>query len=62
MRNPHFLNVFNIARALDLLERGADYAEIADDHYMIVAFDKTVWACKPNGVSLDDATMVQRIV
>lgn len=62
MRNPHFLNVFNIARALHLLENDMDYADIADDHVMIVAFDKTVWACKPNGVHLDDATLVQRIV
>lgn len=62
MRNPHFLNVFNIARALHLLETGKDCADIADDHVMIVAPDQTVWACKPNGVSLNDATMVQRIV
>lgn len=62
MRNPHFLNVFNIASALHLLETGKDYADIADDHVLIVAFDGTVWACKPNGISLNAATLVQRIV
>ena len=62
MRKSNFLNVFNIATALYLLETGADYAEINDDHVAIVAYDGTVWACMPNGVHLDDATMVQRLV
>lgn len=57
-----FLNVFNIAIAMHLLETGADYANINDDHVAIVAHDGTVWACMPNGVHLDDATMVQRLV
>lgn len=62
MKNPHFLNVFNIATALHLLETGMDYADIGDDHTLIVAFDNTVWACKLDGVELSKATMVQRIV
>lgn len=62
MKNPHFLNVFNIATALHLLETGKDYADICDDHTLIVAFDNTVWACKLDGVELSKATMVQRIV
>lgn len=62
MKNSNFLNVFNIATALHLLETGKDYADINDDHVLIVAYDKTVWACKANGVSLDKSTMVQRIV
>lgn len=62
MKNMNFLNVFNIATALHLLETGCDYADINDDHVLIVACDETVWACKPNGVSLNDATLVQRIV
>lgn len=62
MKSPHFLNVFNIATALHLLETGKDYADIGDDHTLIVAFDNTVWACKLDGVELSKATMVQRIV
>lgn len=62
MKNLNFLNVFNIATALHLLETGKDYADICDDHVLIVAADETVWACKPNGVELSKATLVQRIV
>lgn len=62
MRNKNFLNVFNIATALYLLETGKDYAEICDDHVLIVAADNTVWVCKPNGVNLNNATLVQRLV
>lgn len=62
MNRPLFLNVFNIATALHLLETGRDYADISDEHVMIVANDKTVWMCKSNGVSLDDATLIQRLV
>ena len=62
MKNPNFLNVFNISKALYLLENNMDYADINDEHTLIVAFDNTVWACKCNGHVLDDAIMVQRIV
>ena len=61
MKNK-FLNVFNISKALYLLENGMDYAEINDDHTLVVAWDNTVWACKVDGISLRDAVMVQRIV
>lgn len=62
MNTPNFLNVFNISKALYLLENCLDYADINDDHVMIVAYDSTVWACKCNGVELSKATLVQRIV
>lgn len=62
MKNPNFLNVFNIAKALYLLENGMDYADIGDDHVLVVAWDNTVWVCKVECVSLNDAVMVQRIV
>lgn len=62
MNRPLFLNVFNIATALHLLETGRDYADYGDEHVMIVAYDKTVWMCKSNGISLNDATFVQRLV
>lgn len=57
-----FLNVFNIATALYLLETGKDYADITNDHVAIVAYDGTVWACTLDGVELSKAKMVQRIV
>lgn len=62
MKNPNFLNVFNIAKALYLLENGMDYADIGDDHVLVVAWDNTVWACKADGISFRDMFMVQRIV
>lgn len=62
MQKPNFMNVFNISKALYLLENGMDYADINDDHTLVVAWDNTVWACKCDGVSLRDAIMVQRIV
>lgn len=58
----NFLNVFNIAKAQHLLENGLDYADMCDDLVMIVAHDQTVWVCTLNGVSLNDAKLVQRIV
>lgn len=62
MKKTSFLNVFNIATALHLLETGRDYADINEDHVLIVAYDNTVWACTMDGVELSKATMVQRIV
>lgn len=62
MKNHNFLNVFNIATALNLLETGKDYANMSDDNVMIVAHDQTVWVCTLEGVSLNDAKLVQRIV
>lgn len=62
MKKTSFLNVFNIATALHLLETGSDYADINEDHVLIVAYDNTVWACTMDGVELSKATMVQRIV
>lgn len=62
MKNTSFLNVFNIAIATSMLENSLDYHELDDDHLLIVAYDNTVWACKGNGVFLDDATLIQRIV
>lgn len=59
---PTFLNVFNIAVALHLLETGKDYADITNNHVAIVAYDGTVWACQCEGVELSKATMVQRLV
>lgn len=60
----NFLNVFNIAKATILLETGLDYAELDNDHVMVVAYDKTVWVCKDSGLScsLDELKMVQRIL
>lgn len=58
----NFLNVFNIAKAQYLLENSLDYAEMSDDMAMIVANDQTVWVCTINGVYLNDAKLVQRIV
>lgn len=62
MKNLNFLNVFNIATALHLLETGKDYADINDDHILVVACDQTVWACKLECVSLANAKLVQRII
>lgn len=64
MKAHNFLNVFNIAKALHLLENSLDYAAMSDDLVMVVAHDNTVWICKDDGVScaLNALKLVQRIV
>lgn len=62
MKTNNFLNVFNIAKAQYLLENCMDYADMSDDYIMIVAHDQTVWVCTLDGISLNDAKLVQRIV
>jgi hypothetical protein len=64
MKKHNFLNVFNISKALHLLENGLDYADMIDDLVMVVAPDNTVWVCKDDGVScgFNSLKLVQRIV
>lgn len=68
MKTPNFLNVFNISKALSMLESGRSYEEINDDHVLVVAWDRTVWACMDKGSDsnlrdgLRTIFMVQRIV
>jgi hypothetical protein len=64
MKAHNFLNVFNISKALHLLENNLDYAAMSDDLVMVVAHDNTVWVCREDGSScaLDNLKLVQRIV
>lgn len=63
MSKFNFLNVFNIARAKELVDNGMDYADMSDDYVMIVAHDATVWVCTlVDSVSLFDAKLVQRVL
>lgn len=57
-----FLNVFNEHRAQQLLQSGNDFADMIDDKVLIVANDSTVWVCTLDGVSLNDAKLVERIL
>mgnify|MGYP001589335921 CR=1 FL=1 len=62
MKNKSFLNVFNIAKAQYLLENCLDYADMSDDHVMVVAYDNTVWVGTLDGVNLRETKLVERIV
>lgn len=57
-----FINVFNEHRAQQLVDNCCDYADMIDDYIMIVANDSTVWVCTLDGVSLNDAKLVERIL
>lgn len=62
MQTHNYLNVFNEYRAQQLLESGGDYADMIDDKVLIVACDNTVWVCSLDGVSLNEAKLIQRII
>lgn len=62
MKTPSFLSADNVKRAQDMLISGVEYHQLDDDHGLVVAWDRSVWACKTNGVNLNEATMVERIV
>lgn len=62
MSKFNFLNVFTQARAIEMVANNLDCVDIVDDLALIVANDQTVWVCKLNGVSLNDATLIQRVL